>query len=266
MDCSRTRVHLHARLDGEIDAATDAAVCRHLDTCAVCRKEYLDYQQLAFAVRGDATYHRAPERLADRIASALPAATPAPSAAELGATSFRGSWFGNRWTSSFASFLLAAVLSSGVTYYLIGPDQRDTLAQEVVGAHVRSLMVDHLTDVTSTDQHTVKPWFNGRTDVAPPVGDLEAEGYPLVGGRLDYLDNRPVAALIYRHDRHPINLFTWPAAGENVAPTMLVRQGYNLVHWQQSGSVFWVISDLNADALSRFVSLVRREEPKSGDS
>lgn len=191
---------------------------------------------------------------------------PAPPAAEPSATRFRGSWLGNRWAGSFASFLLAAVLSSGVTYYLIAPDQQNTLAQEVVGAHVRSLMADHLTDVTSTDQHTVKPWFNGRVDVAPPVGDLEAEGYPLVGGRLDYLDDRPVAALIYRHDRHLINLFMWPAAGEIAAPTMLVRQGYNLVHWQHSGSAFWVISDLNADALSRFVLLVRREEPKSGDS
>lgn len=266
MDCSRTRGRLHAHLDGEIDATTDAAVCRHLEACPLCRKEYLAYQQLGFAVRRDATYHWAPERLADRIASALPANIPAPPAAEPSAVSFRGSWLGNRWAGSFASFLLAAVLSSGVTYYLIAPDQQNTLAQEVVGAHVRSLMADHLTDVTSTDQHTVKPWFNGRVDVAPPVGDLEAEGYPLVGGRLDYLDDRPVAALIYRHDRHLINLFMWPAAGEIAAPTMLVRQGYNLVHWQHSGSAFWVISDLNADALSRFVSLVRREEPKSGDS
>ena len=180
--------------------------------------------------------------------------------------SFRGSWLGHRWAGSFASFLLAAVLSSGVTYYLIAPDQQNTLAQEVVGAHVRSLMADHLTDVTSTDQHTVKPWFNGRVDVAPPVRDLAAEGYPLVGGRLDYLDDRPVAALIYRHDRHLINVFVPPAAGEITAPAMVVRQGYNLVHWQRAGLTFWAISDLNADALNRFASLLQRPEPKSGNS
>jgi anti-sigma factor RsiW len=262
MDCSQTRVYLHAYLDGEIEAPTDAAVGQHLETCALCHQEYLAYQQLGFAVRRDATYHWAPERLADRIASALPA-TPTSAPTKSGWLRFWGGWLGNRWVGSFASLLLV-VFSSGLTYYLTVPDRQNVLAQEVVGAHVRSLMADHLTDVTSTDQHTVKPWFNGRIDVAPPVEDLAAEGYPLVGGRLDYLDNRPVAALIYRHDRHLINVFLWPVgASEISAPATAVRQGYNIVHWQQAGLAFWAVSDLNADALNRFVSLLQRQGPKS---
>ena len=266
MNCDRTRVHLNAYLDGEIDETTEAAVGGHLETCALCQKEYLAYQQLGFAVRRDATYHWAPEQLADRIASALPATTgAAPTATRSGSVQFWGTWLGHRWAGSLASFLLVAVLSSGVTYYLSVPDQQDVLAREVVGAHVRSLMADHLTDVASTDQHTVKPWFNGRVDVAPPVQDLAAEGYPLVGGRLDYLDTRPVAALIYRHGRHMINVFVSPAiASEITAPAMVVRQGYNLVHWQRAGLTFWAISDLNADALNRFASLLQRPEPEPG--
>jgi anti-sigma factor (TIGR02949 family) len=268
MDCNQTRTHLHAYLDGETEPKADAAVGHHLETCPCCREEYLAYQQLGFAVRRDATYHSAPERLAHRIASALPATTtPAPTATAPGSMGLWSSWLSSRWAASFASFLLISILSSGMTYYLTVPDQKDVLAQEVVGAHVRSLMADHLTDVTSADQHTVKPWFNGRVDVAPPVKDFAAEGYPLVGGRLDYLDDRPVAALIYRHDRHLINVFMWPtAAGEIAPPATLVRQGYNLLHWQHSGLAFWAISDLNADALNRFVSLMQQEEPKSGAS
>lgn len=261
-ECNQTKAHLHAHLDGELDSTTGASIAGHLDTCALCQKEYLAYQQLGFAVRREASYHWAPERLADRLASALPG-TPTSAPIKSGSTRFWGSWLGNRWAGGFASFLLAAILSSGVTYYMIVPDRQNLLMQEVVGAHIRSLMADHLTDVTSTDQHTVKPWFNGRVDVAPPVKDLTAEDYPLVGGRLDYLDNRPVAALIYRHDRHVINVFVSPApASEITAAATMVRQGYNLVHWQQSGLAFWAISDLNADALNQFASLLQAEEPK----
>ena len=202
MDCSRTRERLHAHLDGEIDATTDAAVCRHLEACPLCRKEYRHSSSSASRCGGTPPITGRRSGSADRIASALPANIPAPPAARPSATRFRGSWLGNRSAGNFASFLLAAVLLSGVTYYLIAPDQQNTLAQEVLSAHVRSLMVDHLTDVTSTDQHTVKPWFNGRMNAAPPVGDLEG-GRLSPGRRPPRLSGRPPGGRVDLPPRPP---------------------------------------------------------------
>jgi anti-sigma factor RsiW len=122
-------------------------------------------------------------------------------------------------------------------------------------------MANHLADVASTDRHTVKPWFNGRLDYSPPVADLAAQGYPLVGGRLDYIDRKPVAALIYRHNQHPINLFLWPVA--NVAdqpPSALEKRGYNMLRWAHAGTVYWAVSDVNAADLVAFRELLARAE------
>ena len=144
------------------------------------------------------------------------------------------------------------------------PDHQTLLAQEVVGGHVRSLMAHHLFDVESTDRHTVKPWFEGKLDFAPTVNDLAAQGFPLVGGRVDYLDGRTVAALIYKRDQHVINVYEWPASEpSDTRPKLIVRRGFQIFTWRQDGVETWVISDLNAGDLQRFADMLAQPRTPS---
>jgi anti-sigma factor RsiW len=232
--------------------------------------------ELGMLIRRQAARHAPPGGLAQRIGRAvraeaggapvsLPAAVPTPvpaRAREESSPRRRGWWQGLAWfgTGAATAWGLALVLLATP----VAPSS-DALAEAVTGNHVRSLMAAHLADVPSTDQHTVKPWFAGKLDFSPPVVDLADEGFPLAGGRLDYLDGRTVAALVYRAGPHVINLFVWPAAeGKAMAPVFSTRQGYQLAHWSQGGMQAWAVSDLNAVELRNFAALLReRTAPRA---
>ncbi len=226
-------------------------------------------KQLGEAIRRHATRHAAPDALRDRLAARLQQAAQQDvtqqqatrQTAAAGRQSGRSWNFWKPWTQIAAAFASGVVAASLVVVAAFPPvGEQDRMEQEVVDSHVRSLMVAHLADVASTDQHTVKPWFTGKLDFSPPVRDLAKEGFPLVGGRLDYLDQRQVAALVYGYKRHTINVFVWPAkAGAKPVAKPLSRQGFNIVSWADAGMQFWAVSDLNAEQLQGFAALLRTQ-------
>jgi anti-sigma factor RsiW len=245
MRCDEMHELISPYADGELGLVTGVEVERHLQDCSVCSREFGNYSALRTAIRTNDLYFKPPAALDRRVRSAVRTARRR----EAG----RGR-FGWQWLS--AATVVAILLLGGlIAMRLINrASESDHLAQDVVASHIRSLMANHLTDVVSTDQHTVKPWFNGKLDFSPPVKDLASEGFPLVGGRLDYLANRPVAALVYQHRQHYINLFIWPAERVDTGGAKEVtRQGYNVIHWNYEGSSCWAVSDLNNAELQQFV-------------
>jgi anti-sigma factor RsiW len=250
VDCAEARDLASAAIDGELDGARRQALDRHIDGCASCRAAQQAQGALSAAVRASADRFVASEALRSRVrASLVEAAGPGPGAAPL-----RRFW---NWLGVGSAAVGAAMLAASIALFVAMPTRQDQLGQEIVAAHIRSLMADHLADVPSSDRHTVKPWFNGRLDLSPPVADLAADGYPLLGGRLDYLDQRPVAALVYKHHQHVINLFVWPAPGAGSSgPGLSERHGYNLLHWTRPGLALWAVSDLNPTELEDFQRLL----------
>lgn len=213
--------------------------------------------ELSNTIKAQATRHEAPPALRGRIVAALKQADPL-----LAASPRRPFWavLQQQWVGMGVAFAFGLIASLTVTLFHAAPRDEDRLLQEVVAGHVRSLMVAHLEDVASTDQHTVKPWFSGKLDFSPPVHDLAKEGFPLVGGRLDYLNQRPVAALVYRRRQHTINLFVWPTSGTSQHEMKLLsRQGFSITDWTDSGMQFWAISDLNSEELQTFTQLLRQK-------
>jgi anti-sigma factor RsiW len=245
---------IHGYLDGELDLARSLEVEQHVHECEICARNYRSQTTLRSSLKDDSLYYAAPEQLKKRIQSSLrkEAKSAAPSRA-----------FGWRWLTLGASVAFMLFIGAVVWRFVptsVHPSGDELLAQEIVSDHVRSLqMPGHLTDVLSSDQHTVKPWFDGKVDFAPPVKDFAGQDFRLYGGRLEYLNKRPVATLIYQRRLHYINLFIWPAeqAG-STGELALQRQGYNLIHWIDSGMNFWAISDLNSVELREFTRLVQR--------
>jgi anti-sigma factor RsiW len=252
-DCDKVLL-VQAELDGELGAAEAAGLAAHRAECPICEAAAVELAQARALVRDD-LYQPVPEDVRHRVMTALAAARPARPAMAAAAPESLGWW--HRWWSNGASFGLGAACAAALAFLLLMPAMPPGLTEQVIAGHVRALQPGHLQDVASEDRHTVKPWFDGRIDFAPPVKDLAAERFPLTGGRLDYLDGRPVAALIYQRDKHVIDLFVWPAAGET-PPQSAERQGYNIVHWSQNGMAFWAVSDLETAQLKQFAEDWRR--------
>jgi anti-sigma factor RsiW len=250
MNCSYTSEAVYAYLDGELDANGRMEVLRHLDTCDSCRSAYEQARELRRAIKDSTPYFSCPADAAERIRSAARREAKAP-----------GRWFSTPWVwgAVAASLLLAVSLAYNVVLLNRRVPQQDLLAQEVLSSHIRSLLGSHLMDVPSSDQHTVKPWFNGKLDFSPPVKDLSAQGFALAGGRVDFVDNRPVAALIFRRRQHIINVFVWPdSGGSRPLASKSMRNGYNLLHWTDAGFAYWAASDLNSSELRQFADLLRQ--------
>lgn len=255
MECQEAQTFLDGYLDGELDLARSLELEQHLGECSACARSSATHGALRSMLHDPSLYHRAPEVLRQRVRSGVRAADRAASPFPL---------FSRRWLALAAC---VALIAGGVVVLLLmssGRSPEDLLASEVVSDHVRSLMGQevHLWDVKSENPHTVKPWFAGKLDYSPPVVDLKDDGYPLAGGRLDLVNGRPVAALVYRRSQHVINLFVWPAnsAGDE-GVKMETKNGYNVAYWTKSGMTCWAVSDANEAALRQFADLFERQRP-----
>ncbi len=251
--CEEMRLLIQAEIDGELDAARVAVLSAHIAECTGCMATREQLTELSTTLRRDLAYHAAPESLRAAVEQRIAAARPTPSRAP------RAPWLAalrQRWREVTA-FGGGAAMAAALVLLLVLPGRGD-LAGSVVSDHIQALQPGHLMDVVSTDQHTVKPWFDGRLDFAPPVKDLAAQGFPLTGGRLDYVDGHQAAALVYHRAQHVINLFVWLDPGRPATPPVIdQRNGYNFVHWSQGGMAFWAVSDVEASQLADFVRLWR---------
>jgi anti-sigma factor RsiW len=222
---------------------------RHLACCSACAAQLEELRSMQAALRHTLPYHRAPPALAARLGAILPREdVPAPPRSR--------SWLSK---AAFAGTGMGGALA-GVALTLLamhGGAANDAVVQAVIDGAVRSRMADHLTDVLTSDQHTVKPWLSARLDVSPAVLDLKDQGFPLVGGRLDYVAGHPAAAVVYRHAQHVINLFAWASPGTaDTGFHEVSSRGFNVVSWHQGGVSYYAVSDLEADQLARFAKLV----------
>jgi anti-sigma factor RsiW len=254
MNCHEAQSLLHPFVDGELDALRHVEIEEHLKGCPACAAEQQTLLSLRAALSSPALYYRAPAAFAAQL--------------QLGAQPL------NRERRSRAMQFIAkvAALSSLVTaaiilLFLTLRDRQsalDRVADAVVASHIRSLQVDHLEDVVSSEQHTVKPWFRGKLDFSPEVPDFSSQGFVLSGGRLDYLADRTVAAIVYQCRAHVINLFVWPAVGQDTTVRAISRQGYHIRHWQHGGMDYWAISDVNDRDLDQFVQLLQDHDREAG--
>jgi len=243
---------IHGYLDGELDALTNRSVEDHLSTCTHCTEELASFRELRAGLRRPGLYYGASDRVVKRVRSGVRQSVDFDERR-------RFNW---RPYAAAASFLVVFFIAWDFSRRGFAPPLPDyAMVQEaVVDSHVRSLMADHLVDLRSSDKHTVKPWFDGKLDFAPPVARLDGTEFPLAGGRLDYINGHPAAAVVYRHAKHWINLFIWPSTGRDTAASTSTDRGYNLVHWTDYGMTYWAASDVSAPDLQTFAGLVEKSE------
>jgi anti-sigma factor RsiW len=253
MNCHECYDYIDAYIDNELDVAATIVVKQHLRDCSRCQQllearkavvALLDNPQVRFEV---------PDSLLGKIQSVLPA-----SRSDVKQRS--GSRFFNPWFTVPLALAATIAVMLGLVFLnqggMFDRSRGNALAQDVISSHVRSLLATHLLDVPSTDQHTVKPWFDGKLKFSPPVRDFADQGFRLIGGRLDYINGREVAALVYQRRLHVVNLFIWPlGSGRNTAAESFTKDGYNVSHWDRDGFEFWAVSDVNAEDLRVFAGL-----------
>jgi len=253
MQCQESSRILEAYLDGEIDQMRGVELEDHLAVCADCRQSLEGQRALKGLLHNAGLRFSAPAGLKDEILGSLRSAPV--KATEEDKTTSRWRWIALpavRWAAAVVLFI---ALAGGLMFWSRGQAEQK-LAAQVVDNHVRSLLAGHLADVASSDQHTVKPWFAGKISFSPSVADFTAKGFPLTGGRLDYMDNQTVAALIYQRRAHIINVFIYPDAGRS-SPVIMQQRGFNLIHWAGGGMEYWVVSDLNVSELQELVAMLR---------
>lgn len=261
MPCTTDKLLLHAYADRELDLVRSLEIEQHLKTCAECGQQLRNLEALHHVLRSGGLYRQAPQSLRDRIVAAAaqePGISGQPKRMRE-APRLRGV----EWLAVAAAVAIVVLVGLRLIPGWRTSRQDDLIAQEIVASHIRSLQPGHLYDVESTDQHTVKPWFDGKLDFSPPVRDLADQGFPLVGGRLDYIGNRAVAALVYQRRKHFINLYVWPQSSSEVALSpdgqgLESRDGYNLIEWSQGGMHLCAVSDVSTDDLKQFMQLLRR--------
>jgi mycothiol system anti-sigma-R factor len=268
MNCEEAINLMDGYVDGELDPVTNQEIERHLRDCRRCEQAYEAQRAIVRAIGSAAPYYKAPVELRQRIQSSL--------RNEIGAKATRNGTRGSQilrtqkrsilpetpwnWLALAAAIVLAAITASSLLPRMRSPNADQFLATQLIASHVRSLMANHLTDVASSDQHTVKPWLDAKLDFAGPVVDLSGEGFPLIGGRLDYLDNHPVAALVYQRRKHFVNLFIWPVTpGATETNATMTRQGYHLLHWFDSDFNYWTVSDVSDKDLQAFKQAFEEE-------
>ena len=274
MNCEQAIKLMDGYLDGELDPITSQAIEQHLRDCGHCDQAYKTHGSLIHAIGNATPYFKASAELRERIQSSLRKETseqPVRNGVRGAQVLFHKRQSEPRsilweppwnWLGLAAAIIFGAIIALNVVPRFQRPEADQFLATQLIASHVRSLMANHLTDVASSDQHTVKPWLDAKLDFAPAVVDLSEKGFPLMGGRLDYLDNRPVAALIYQRRKHFINLFVWPAGSDAAGGTKaMMRQGYQLLHWVDSDFNYWAISDINDKDLQEFKQLFEEQSP-----
>jgi mycothiol system anti-sigma-R factor len=272
MNCEEATNLMDGYLDGELDPITSQTIEQHLRECPKCNQAYKIHGSLIRVIGNATPYYKAPAELRERIQSSLQDAVGAKDkggSGQPGQLSVPGPQGERRlvlsqvpwnWLALAAAIVLGALITAVFLPRMRAPNADQFLATQLIASHVRSLMANHLMDVPSSDQHTVKPWLDAKLDFAAPVADLSSQGFPLIGGRLDYLNNHSVAALVYQRRKHFINLFIWPTTPEDTtAQTMVEREGYHLVHWSDGDFTYWAVSDVNVNDLQSFKQLFEQQ-------